>query len=91
MGKIWDKVMEAIFVSLLPAKMMNYIDVAKLSNSDVSTIILKEKVNKMAHKFEVSIKAFIKLKSAKVSDSIVKKILMNFSQGIASKDVAKTM
>lgn len=79
MGKIWDKVMEAILVSLLPDKMMNYIDVAKLSNSDVSTIILKEKVNKTAHKFEVSIKAFIKLKSAKVSDSILKKILMNFS------------
>lgn len=79
-----------MFVASPPMETITNDDVIKLSDSDVSTTILREKISKTAHKFDVGSEALIKLKTAKVSDSVVKEMILNPTQGTVSEAIAKT-
>lgn len=80
LAKVPDKIVKIMFLYAPSTELMTNDDVVKITQAKISTDILKEKIRRTNHNFDVSPSALINLKTAKVNDSIVKEMITNPTQ-----------
>lgn len=76
-GKVLDKIISAMFTASPPTEIMTNQDAMMLYESDLSNFLLKEKIKRTSHKFDIDSESLIKLKNAKVSDWFIKTMILS--------------
>ena len=89
LAKVTDRVIKAMFVASPSKSLLHNADVIRIAQSDVSTSVLREAIKIFPHSFDVSPEALINLKNQKVSDSVVKDMIINPSSGSLSTSVGE--
>ena len=78
-----------MFTASPPTEIMGNEDVIKLSNSRIGSAIVKEKLMRTPHKFDVSSEALVKLKDAKVPDAVIKDMILSPNQGANAVETSR--